>query len=75
MSSVGDSTVLVVKADSYPFNVLTSYGEYISGDDGNETVIKDLSYILTKLPEKDRTALIAAVSELIANAGAGVSGS
>lgn len=75
VSSVGDSTVLVVKADSYPFNVLTSYGEYISGDDGNETVIKDLSYILTKLPEKDRTVLIAAVSELIANAGAGVSGS
>lgn len=76
ISSVGESTVLVVKADSYPFNVLTSYGEYIGGNDstGDVTVINDLSYILTKLPEKDRTALIAAISELIANAGGKVNG-
>lgn len=68
--------MLVVKADSYPFNVLTSYGEYIGGNDstGDVTVINDLSYILTKLPEKDRTALIAAISELIANAGGKVNG-
>lgn len=75
VSSVGESTVLIVKADSYPFNVLTSYGDYISGgDEGDATVIKDLSYILTKLPEKDRTALIAAISELIANAGGVLNG-
>lgn len=75
ISSVGESTVLVVKADSYPFNVLTSYSEYLDGgDEGDATVIKDLSYILTKLPEKDRTDLIAAISELIANAGGAVNG-
>ena len=64
VSSIGPNTVLVVKADEYPFNVLTEYGKYIT-DEGDETIINDLSYILTKLPENDRTALINAISELI----------
>lgn len=67
VASVGDSTVLVVKADEYPFRVLTEYGSYLT-DEGNETVVKDLSYILTQLDEADREALISAVSELIAAA-------
>lgn len=67
IASVGDTTVLVVKADEYPFKVLTEYGSYLT-DEGNETVVKDLSYILTQLNETDREALISAVSELIAAA-------
>lgn len=67
VASVGDSTVLVVRADEYPFRVLTEYGSYLT-DEGNETVVKDLSYILTQLDEADREALISAVSELIAAA-------
>lgn len=71
VSSVGESTVLVVKTDAYPFNILSGYGSYISSKDdvSGETVIDDLTYILTKLPEADREALISAISALIADAG------
>lgn len=68
VSSVGESTVLVVKSDSYPFNVLTQYGKYIGGENGDddaEMIISDLSYILTQLPAEDRAALITAISALI----------
>lgn len=72
VSSVGESTVLVVKTDSYPFNVLSGYGDYISSEDGGnvggETVIDDLTYILSKLTNDDREALISAISALIADA-------
>ena len=59
--------MLVVKADEYPFKVLTEYGDYLT-DEGDEIVIKDLEYILTQLNETDRAALIDAVSTLIASA-------
>ena len=70
VSSVGENTVLVVKADSYPFNVLTQYGEYLGSEESGdeETVISDLSYILTKLSAEDRDALISAISTLIESA-------
>lgn len=64
VASVGESTVLVVKADEYPFNVLTQYGDMLT-DESNETVVKDLNYILEKLPAADREALIDAVYALI----------
>lgn len=67
VASVGSNTVLVVKADEYPFNVLTQYGDYLTTE-GDETIVKDLGYILTKLPAEDREALIDAVSQLIAEA-------
>ena len=69
-ASVNSSTVLVVRADEYPFNVLTEYSKNMSIE-GNSTVVSDLSYILTQLPEKDRTALIQAVSQLIEQASSG----
>ncbi len=64
IASVGESTVLVVKADEYPFNVLTQYGDMLT-DESDETVVKDLNYILGRLPETDRQALIDAVYALI----------
>ncbi len=67
VASVGDTTVLVVKADEYPFRVLTEYGSYLT-DEGDATVVNDLGYILTKLNDTDRQALIDAVSALIAAA-------
>lgn len=69
VSSIGSNTVLVVKADEYPFNVLTQYGDYLTNEN-DETIVKDLSYILTQLPEADREALISAISELIEEASA-----
>lgn len=64
VASVNESSVLVVKADEYPFNVLTKYSKYMTNE-GNNIVIQDLNYILTQLPDADRTALVDAVSDLI----------
>ena len=67
VNAVNNKTILVVKADDYPFNILTKYSEHMTIE-GNATVINDLSYILSKLPEKDRKALIEAVTDLISEA-------
>ena len=67
VSSVNENTVLVVKADEYPFNILTEYSASMVVE-GNATVVNDLSYILSKLPENDRKALTEAITELIENA-------
>lgn len=68
VSSVGSSTVLVVKADEYPFNVLFEYGNSL--DETNaDSVLHDLSYILAKLPENDRAALINAIYAMITDNG------
>ncbi len=64
VASVNYSTVLLVKADEYPFSILRDYSDYMS-DEGDETIIKDLSYILTKLDEADRKALTDAIGDLI----------
>jgi membrane protease subunit HflC len=65
-TSVGENTILVVKADEYPFNILSKYSDYITTEN-DQTIIKDLSYILTQLNEEDRTALTNAIYELIKN--------
>jgi len=67
VNSITNKTILVVKANEYPFNILTQYSQHMTVE-GNATVINDLSYILSKLPEKDRKALVNAISELIAEA-------
>ena len=67
VNSVNSSTILVVKANEYPFNILTEYSKNMEIE-GNETVVHDLTYILTQLPEQDREALITAVGALIEDA-------
>ena len=65
-ASVGESTVLVVRADEYPFKILLDYSKVLDETEvGDETVIEDLSYILSKLPEADRKALTDAIYALI----------
>lgn len=68
-TSVNDQTVLVINANEYPFNVLTKYSETMSVE-GDATVVEDLSYILSRLPEKDRQALVDALYKLIDQAAA-----
>jgi regulator of protease activity HflC (stomatin/prohibitin superfamily) len=70
VASVGNSTVLVVKANEYPFNVLFEYGSSLE-DVNADSVKHDLSYILAKLPEADREALVAAIYEILASYPAG----
>lgn len=50
IASVSSDTVLVVTAETYPFNVLLDYGEKMANE---ETVITDLQYILTKIKQED----------------------
>lgn len=65
VASVNENSVLVVNTDEYPFSVLTKYAQNMSSD-GDSIVIKDLNYILDQLPEEDSTALVSALSELVA---------
>ena len=69
-ASVNSGTVLIVSTDSYPFNALEDYADMLETE-GDETIVKDLSYILTQLNETDRQALIDAVGKLLAEAGKG----
>lgn len=64
VASVNGDTILVVKADQYPFNVLTKYSQNMTAE-GDKTVINDLSYIMTQMTEAERIALTNAVTELI----------
>ncbi len=75
-ASVGEDTILIVRADEYPFNILTGYAEYLGDGEtaSDQVIIKDLSYILTQLNENDRTALIDAIYDLIESRSAGVGG-
>lgn len=63
-NSVDSTTILVVKADEYPFNILTQYSKQMTAE-GNTTVISDLTYILSQLPEAERQTLVDAISQLI----------
>ena len=72
VASVNNKTVLVVKADEYPFSILAEYSKYMTDENGNQTVINDLNYILSHpdLAPEDRTALINAIAALINEAAA-----
>lgn len=67
IASTNSESILIVKADQYPFNILTEYSNSLSYE-GDKVLIEDLNSILTKLPEADRTALIDAIRTLIEQA-------
>lgn len=69
VASVNSSTILVIKTTDPPFNVLKEYADSLDIE-GDQTVVKDLSYILSKLNETDRQNLITAVETLIRDAAA-----
>ena len=62
VNSVNSNSVLIVDSTAYPFNILLDYNKTI----GNDTdVVEDLEYILSKLPDDDRAALVTAIEDLI----------
>ncbi len=70
-ASVNSGTTLIVSTDSYPFNALEDYADMLETE-GDTTIVKDLSYILTQLNETDRNALITAIGQLLEEAQKGV---
>lgn len=71
VNSINSSTVLVVKADQYPFNILTEYSKQMDIE-GEGVLINDLAYILTKLPEDKRADLVNGINDLIKEAAGSV---
>ena len=63
IASVSTDTVLVVTADTYPFNVLLNYSNSLTEND-KDAVITDLQYILTQLQKDDPKAYDAFVAEV-----------
>ncbi|MBE6702752.1 MAG: protease modulator HflC [Ruminococcaceae bacterium] len=61
VAAIGPNTSLMIKTDKYPFNILFDYAEIANED----TVLYDLSYILTQLPEQKRNDLIDAIIEML----------
>ena len=62
VNSVNSNSVLVVKSDSYPFNILLDYSKEV---DESTDVVEELEYILAQLPEEERKELVKAIEELI----------
>ena len=65
VASVNKNTVLVVTADSYPFNVLLDYSKTVSKGTSDELILQDLNYILTQLPEQDAKAVSDSLFQLL----------
>lgn len=68
VASVDEDSVLVVTADSYPFNILLDYATMVDTGTSDELIVSDLNYIMGQLPEKDREALISSVHLLLEQA-------
>ncbi len=70
VASVNEDSVLVITADSYPFNLLLEYSQIENLGTSNEVIVKDLNYIMGKLDEKDRQAMIQEIHTLLKEAKA-----
>ena len=68
VASVNDESVLVVTADSYPFNVLLDYSHMTHTGTSDEVIIDDLNYIMSQMSEKDRNALSESIVVLLEEA-------
>ena len=65
VASVNSESVLVVTADSYPFNLLLEYSKMSNTGTSDEVIITDLNYIMTQLNNEDREALTSAIHTLL----------
>ena len=69
-ASVSSNTVAILSTDDYPFTALKDYSNMLESE-GDETILQDLSYLLSQLNETDRQALIDAIGKLIEEAAKG----
>lgn len=70
VASVNEDSVLVITADSYPFNLLLQYSKMENLGTSNEVIVNDLNYIMGKLEDKDRQAMIQEIHTLLKEAKA-----
>ena len=68
VASVNENSVLVVTADSYPFNLLLEYSKMENMGTTDEVIVSDLNYIMTQLNDTDREALTSAIYTLLTEA-------
>lgn len=68
VDSVNEDSVLVVTADSYPFNLLLSYSKMENLGTSDEVIVEDLNYIMNQLNEEDRNALSTSIFTLLQEA-------
>lgn len=68
IASVNEKSVLVVTADSYPFNLLLEYSKMSNLGTSDEVIIDDLNYIMNQLNETDRNAMVSAINTLLLEA-------
>ena len=64
-ASVKDDSVLIVRADQYPFNVLLKYSKSENLSTNDEVIITDLNYMMGKMNDKDRKALTDTIYTLL----------
>lgn len=67
-SSVNKDSILIVKADTYPFNLLLKYSKMASTTTSDEVVIQDLNYIMTQLTESEREDFVSCIYTLLKEA-------
>lgn len=68
VASVNEGSVLVVTADSYPFNLLLEYSKMDNLGTSDKVIVNDLNYIMSQLSDKDRQELTNAISTLLTEA-------
>lgn len=68
VASVNEDSVLVVKADTYPFNALLSYSKMATKGTSDEVIIKDLNYIMMRLDESERQEFVSSINTLLEKA-------
>lgn len=68
IASVNENSIMIVTADSYPFNLLLEYSQMSNLSTSDEVIIEDLNYIMTQLNETDRNAMVSAINTLLLEA-------
>lgn len=68
VESVDNESVLVVTADSYPFNLLLNYSKMENLGTSDEVIVEDLNYIMNQLDEEDQSALTTSIHTLLREA-------
>lgn len=65
VASVNEDSILVVKADTYPFNLLLRYSKLTTKGTSDEVIIQDLNYIMMRLDAKERQEFISCIHALL----------